>query len=169
MPILWVLGNNIDKNNDYLSVLGGCLDHWVRIGGFSFGFEGPTWNRVSVLKLAGTGSIMVLQLGGNWPSVVTLSITRNRLEGWFQIDIRIQTRLKYWKKSGSNSLLIIFFILMIFGEFRWFHFFLYIFSGYLKIFQIFWIFFLIISIFKIIFWIMFQVFQIFCGFLFSKS
>lgn len=64
MPMLWVLQNNIDKKNDYLPVLGGCPDHHrVRIGGF--GFEGPTRNWVSVLKSAGTGSIKVLQLGGN--------------------------------------------------------------------------------------------------------
>lgn len=55
MAMLGVLRNNIDKNNDYLLVLGGCPDHRVRIGGFRFGFEGPnpkpglgseiSWNR----------------------------------------------------------------------------------------------------------------------------
>jgi len=42
MLMLWVLRNNIDKNNDYLPELGGCPDHRERISGFSFGFEGPT-------------------------------------------------------------------------------------------------------------------------------
>lgn len=66
MAMLGVLRNNIDKNNDYLPVLGGCPDHRVRIGGFRFGFEGPNPKPgVSVLKSAGTGSIKVLQLGGN--------------------------------------------------------------------------------------------------------
>jgi hypothetical protein len=98
MPMLWVLRNNIDTNNDYLPVLGGCPDHRVRIGGFRFGFEGPNpkpglgseivWNR----KYKGFATGWELTLGSD------LDKTRNRLEGWFQIDIRIQTRLKYFLK-----------------------------------------------------------------------
>ncbi len=87
------------------------------------------WNPV---KQKPTWYIKVLELGGNQPLILTLTVIRidprTRPAVWFQIDIRTGSELEYWKnQSVPCSLFTISFIFQIFLIFsrlsRWLYFF----------------------------------------------